>query len=287
MMITLLAGCDPYSQDDYQEFVVIEAYLTANNPLPEIKVSRTLPAGERYTFEDAALDNATVRVFRLDDEGEVAEELPYNFSTAGTYESTFPHVVQPLTEYRVEVTFTDREERVTATTLVPDQISVLNEVATEIIYQGEEQLTVLLSPTQDTGEQKVYIFNTIAIDPVEANLTPFYKSAVDDNDDITVNDFINNSSGLVNEGNFTINEDGSTTLFFPWIGVAFYGENDVITSSVDRNIRQLLRSQSVQLGGSTLPPGEIPNVVYNVEGGIGVFGSFSADTVRTNFLRPE
>ena len=51
-------------------------------------------------------------------------------------------------------------------------------------------------------------------------------------------------------------------------------------------IYDFLRSQSVQLGGSSISPGEIPNVIYNIEGGIGVFGSIAADTIQTNITRP-
>jgi len=48
-----------------------------------------------------------------------------------------------------------------------------------------------------------------------------------------------------------------------------------------------LRSQSVQTGGSTLSPGEIQNIDYNVEGGIGIFGSMASDTIAVNILEPQ
>ena len=113
-----------------------------------------------------------------------------------------------------------------------------------------------------------------------------FEHAVED-DDTDIDEFFNNSSGLINEGNFEINDDQTILLRFPWIGVAFFGENAVVINSVDSNLADLARSEELQLGGSTLPPGEIPNLIYNVEGGIGVFGSIASDTLITTFTRPN
>lgn len=46
-----------------------------------------------------------------------------------------------------------------------------------------------------------------------------------------------------------------------------------------------VRSESVQLGGSTLSPGEIQNVITHVEGGLGIFGSLASDTIQT-YIKP-
>jgi hypothetical protein len=35
------------------------------------------------------------------------------------------------------------------------------------------------------------------------------------------------------------------------------------------------------------PRGEIPNAIYHIEGGLGVFGSMAADTITTRFIRPS
>lgn len=288
-MITSLAAlsCDPYGQDDYRELVVVETYLEANNPFPEIRVSRTMPALQQYTFDEAALNDAIVTITRLDDAGNEVSVLFFERDGNGIYKPEEEQIVEPLTTYRLDVSFNSRDEQLTASTTVPDQISVAGDIPESLVYQGPQQLEVLLSETVRVGSQNHYIFTAIAIDPAEEKLTPFYKSAFENDDDAELSDFFNNSSGLVNEGNFTINEDGTTTLIFPWIGIAFYGENDIVASSVDKNIYDLLRSQSVQLGGSTLPPGEIPNIIYNIEGGIGVFGSFTSDTVRVNITGLE
>ena len=91
----------------------------------------------------------------------------------------------------------------------------------------------------------------------------------------------------MNESNFEISPDSSVILQYPWLAVAFFEENQIVANIIDDNIYDFVRSQSVQLGGSTLSPGEIPNILYNIEGGIGVFGSIAADTIQTYIKRPE
>lgn len=288
--IFYLISCDSYDQDDYREFVVVEGYVTAGERLPEILVSSTLPADSEYSFENSALSNATVLVSLLDENGEpeVGFEYAENIDRPGEY---YPLVqsyrVEPLRTYRLDVQFNDRPEEIRATTTVPDQVEVINDIPESVVYQSENQLEIVLDELQQTSDgQNVFVFNTISLDPAVENLTPFYLSVVEDDEDIDISEYVRNSSGLINEGNFDPLPDGTVLLRFPWIGVAFYGENLVVTLSVDKNLADVIRSQEVQLGGSTLSPGEIPNLLYSVEGGIGVFGSMTADTIRTSFSRP-
>ena len=176
------------------------------------------------------------------------------------------------------------DEQIRATTIVPDSFEIISDIPEQLVYQGTEQLEITITNTTPEFRQNVFVFSTIAQEPVEENLTPFYKASFDD-DNIDLDDVIINSSGLINEGSFDINPNSTITLRFPWLGVAFYGENVVVINSVDENLFDLVRSQEVQLGGSTLSPGEIPNVLYNTEGAIGVFGSMSTDTINTRFIR--
>jgi hypothetical protein len=68
--------------------------------------------------------------------------------------------------------------------------------------------------------------------------------------------------------------------------VAFYEDNLIVANTIDDNVYDFIRSQETQLGGSTLSPGEIQNVIYNIEGGIGVFGALASDTVQVYIKRP-
>jgi len=285
----LLFGCESYDQDDYREYIVVEGYAVAGQSLPDIRLSTTAPADAEYSFEDNFIRNAIVLVTLLDENGEAEEVFEYVESTEepGVYlPAIITYQVEALRTYKLDIVFTDRDEQISAITTVPDQVEVVNEIPESVVYQSENQLEIILAePVQITG-QNVFVFNTISLEPAIDNLTPFYFSVLEDEEDVDISEYVRNSSGLINEGNFDPLPDGTILLRFPWIGVAFYGENLVVTLSVDENLSDVIRSQDVQLGGSTLSPGEIPNLLYNIEGGIGVFGSLSADTIRTSFSRP-
>lgn len=285
-LFLVLSSCDIYNQEDYTEYIVVEAYAVANNPLPEIYVTTTSPVDIEYDRESQRVLNANVRITQLDADGNDADQFEYFYSSAkNSYITTSNHRVMPNATYRLDVDFNDRSEVIQAHTTIPDEFRILNNIPEEVIYQSTEQIEITVSAPKRTNFQSVFVFSTIADDPTVDNLTPFYKASFD-NDAIELSDVVINSSGLINEGNFEINADQTITLRLPWIGVAFYGDSKIVINSVDKNLSDLVRSQQVQLGGSTLSPGEIPNLIYNIEGGIGVFGSLSADTARTAFLRP-
>lgn len=286
VLLFMNVSCDIYNQEDYQEYIVVEAYAVANRPLPEIHISTTSPVEVAYNREFQILQNANVRITRLDDDGNDAEVFNYFFSlTNNSYITPSFHEIIPNSTYRLDIDFNNRPEVIRAFTIVPDEFRILNELPSEVIYQSDELLEVTVSAPKRTNFKNVFVFSTIAENPTVENLTPFYRASFD-NENIELTDVMINSSGLINEGNFEINADQTITLQFPWIGVAFYGESKIVINSVDKNLADLVRSQQVQLGGSTLSPGEIPNLIYNIEGGIGIFGSLSADTARTKFLRP-
>ena len=287
VVLLILSACNVYEQDGYQELVVLESYAIAGRPLPDVRLSTTIPATEEYIFTEVALSDATIIITQLDGSGQPVADFTYSQHTNGIYRVTDQStLVEPGTRYRINVQFENRQEILRAETVVPRQFDILSDVEDSYVYQSENQLEILLTATESNANQNVYVFNTLTQEPDINNLTPFYSDAVI-NGDSEIEEFFNNSSGLINEGNFEINDDQTILLRFPWIGVAFYGANAVVTNSVDTNLADLARSEELQLGGSTLPPGEIPNLIYNIEGGIGVFGSITTDTLFTRFVRPE
>lgn len=280
----LISGCDPYSPDSYREYVVLEAYLIAERTLPTVFLSTTLPIDQAYSFEEAAISGADITIHLLTGDDEIESSFTYSMISPGIYTPTQNHTVLPRRTYKLEAEL-DGQNNIRARTTIPDTFRVTSPVPESVVYQSAEQLEVTISPNQNPGRQNVYVFNTIAEDPSIDNMTPFYRDILDENGN-NLDDFKNNSSNLINEANFDVTDDGSIRLSFPWIAVAFYGGNQIVANSLDSNTFDFIRSHDVQLGGSTLSPGEIPNAIYHVDGGIGVFGSLAADTIVTNILMP-
>jgi len=287
LSILLVAGCESLNQDTYEEFFVIESYAVAGRPLPDITIKRTAEATDFYDDEAVRVNNASVQLLRLDENGATVDQYDYVLQgDNGVYTAVNQvDLIQAGDTYQFIADVPGAGEQIRATTIVPDTFEIISDIPDQLIYQGEEQLEITITNTTPEFRQNVFVFSTVAQEPTEENLTPFYKATFEDDDDVELNDFIINSSGLINEGSFDINPDNTITLRFPWLGVAFYGDNVVVIDSVDENLFDLVRSQEVQLGGSTLSPGEIPNVLFNTEGAIGIFGSMATDTVSTRFVR--
>ncbi len=286
-VIFVFAGCNSFEEDNFTEIPVVESYMIANRPLPFVKLSATVPANEEYIFEEAALENANVTILLLSENGTEEETFQFTMKQNGVYlPENSSHRVQPGRTYQLKITLEEDEDELNAVTTIPGDLKIINDVPEFAVYQSEEQPELVVTNPAGNNRQNVFVINTISFDPVFNNLTPFYRETVTEDDDLEAQDFVNNDSPLINEGNFDVNPDGTITIKYPWIGVAFFGENRVVVNSIDSNLNDLLRSQSVQLGGSTISPGEIQNVIFHVDGGIGIFGGIASDSVDIFFERP-
>lgn len=280
-----MSGCELYEQDEYQEYYVVESYLIANGNLQQVRLSTTNPIDETYQFEDNAISGATVKIQRLNPDSSVADEYAYELQQPGIYTPVNNIIVEAAQLYRLHVT-TENGDEISSTTYVPGNFETINELEPSYVYQGEQQVELTTTPSSYiTNRQTYFIFTINALDPTPNNLTPFYADQVDD-DETDIEEYYVNSSGIVNEGNFDQNSDGTITLRLPWLAVAFYGTNNIVVNAIDDNLYDFIRSHDTQSGGSTLSPGEIQNIRYNVEGGIGIFGSMASDTIGTFIARP-
>lgn len=290
-VLMLLGGCDTVSTDPESE-VVVEAYLIAEEPLPQVRLTKSVPATERFAPEDAAVRGADVVIQRLSSADEVEATYPYEETTPGVYRPVDTSLsVSPRTRYRLDVQTSDGTA-VQAETTVPDTITVLDVANTDVVYQGPEQPQFTIRPAQRTDRSNTYAFaitsqldfESLREEELAEELTPFYADAYDPEEE-QISEFKRGSSPLINEDSFTFNDDGTITLDVPWIGFAFYGSNRVTINAPDENYYDLIRTQDAQQGG--LAPGEIPNVIDRVEGGTGIFGSLSRAGATITIERPS
>ncbi|MFU8859559.1 MAG: DUF4249 family protein [Cyclonatronaceae bacterium] len=281
----LITACEVYRQDDYVEQYVIEAYMTAGEILPEVRVSRTIPLRQTYVFEEVAISGAGVTIHLISNDGLTETSFSYSESTRkGIYIPDDQSAgVLSGRKYMLEVTRLDRPgDRVTSSTVVPGQFEIVNLNVTETDYQSDLQFEFKLTRSFFPGRQNVFIASSTALEPDSYPLTPFWADRDGDPEE-----YIQVSSGLVNEGNYIVNDDDTIDLRYPWIGIAYYGPNRLNIYAVDDNIFDYYRSLQTQEGGGTLSPGQIENVLWNVEGGIGLFGARAGVTADVFVRRNE
>lgn len=275
-IVLLLASCDSVRPVDFEEQAVVEAYLIAGEGLPMIRLSRPVPMGAAYDYDEQALPGAMVHVHRLDEEGNIEATYPFAESArdGGFYRPLPAERVRPLTRYRLEVLLPGDEGTLEAETLVPGSFDLIAASHDTIRYQSESQLELTLSSAAYPGRQSIYIFTTQSFEPTFENLTPVYRALVEAGD-LDAADLRLGTSGLMNEANFDVISENQVLMRLPWLAVPFYGPSRVNINAIDDNLYDFLRSHSVQQGGSTLPPGEIPNVIDHIDGGKGIFGSYA------------
>lgn len=288
----LISGCYTLdTADEPKQEYVVEAYLGAAEPLGRIRLSRSAPVDATYDITALGVTDANIAVHLLREDGSVETTYPYApvRNLPGVY---FPQTVvnvQSLRRYRLEVTFADRSDRITAETLVPEAFQFVSLNRESLVYQSTEQFEVVLSQSRYPGRQNFYVFTTESLDPRIDTLTPFYLDFIEfdtDADQDELVPFIRRESPIINQENYDLNDDGTLTIRFPWLAVVFFGNNIITANALDDNLYDFIRSNDIQQGGSSLSPGELPNALDHVEGGAGVFGSFARASRQVFIARP-
>jgi hypothetical protein len=293
-----LAGCDATDPAASEPQYVVESYQVAGENMRQVRLSRTNAIDEVYDVTRLAVRDARIEVHLLAADGSIETTTPFRERTTdpGVYvpATAILPLIQPERTYRLEISFGDRPDRITAETTVPGLFYIERANADTVVYQGLQQFSLDVTKSAFPGRQSVFVFSTEALDPGLENLTPLYRDFIDPDPEATpeeiedeLDDFYITTSPPVNEGNYDVNANGTLTIRLPWFAVAFYGPQRVSPSAVDDNVFDFLRSQGIQQGGSTLSPGEIPNVLDHVDGGTGLFGSFARVSAEVFIKRSE
>lgn len=289
-VLGLLAACDSVDAGEFKEEYVVEAYLVANEPLGTVRLSRTAPLDVDFDATALAVSNAQVAVEALAPDGSVTARYVYAEvdTIPGLYRAVRGSIAEPLRTYRLDVTTPDGSA-IGGETTVPGAFEVLAVNADTLVYQGGTQLEIVVTRSQFPGRDQTYFtVVTTAAEVREDLLVPFAASLFEEADDLTLEDLETSGSPPFNEGNFDINPDNTLTIAYPWFGVAFYGLNHISLNAVDDNLYDFLRSGSIQQGGSTFSPGEIPDVITRLDGAVGIFGSYARVQVDLFVVpRPE
>ena len=285
-----IAACDTTGHGSQESDFVVEAILVSGELLPTIRLSRVTAIDQEYDFLGLGTEGARIELDLLDESGSVQSTYQYEESPQfkGIYypQSWFARV-QPLRAYRLRATLEESSAAIMATTVTPDTFNVVNATLSTAVYQALEQLELTVTRSSFPGrEQNFYVFVTEALDPKEEELTPLAAARLgDDVSEESLESMSLNGSPILSEDNYDLNPDGTLTVRYPWIGINFFGTNRIHINALDDNLYDFFRSQSVQQGGSTLAPGEIPNPIERITGAHGVFGAYASVSFDLEVLR--
>ena len=277
---------DLFGSVEKESELVIDGLLLVDQPLPELFVRRTLPPGQAYRREAAGVTDAEVRILQGDQVFEYAPDL----ATPGRYlPPPDPPQVEALTEYRLEVEV--EEKKVRASTTTPDRMRVRQavlldedtqeimrtlksfaEVGDEVYTAPENQLTHLEGLIELHLEKAGEAYQA-AIFALEENAQlldeDFPEWFDEDPDDLRANQSppFAASDGIVR---------------WPWFAVVFTGRSLIKVYALDHNWFEYARSSpdlQEQGGFGGLAGENFERPFFQVEGGIGLFGSASVDSV--------
>lgn len=291
--LTALMGCkaerDPSSLfgPDASGVLVVDALLIVDQPLPQVLVSETVKANEGYLSRwEAGVGDAEVVITQGN------QTFLYSSDLVPGYYDPPPNapLVLPSTTYHLHVQSQGRVA--TAQTITPDRLDIR-----EVAILDDETLEVIrpLKRYEDgnvTENRVIYQDGLLEMrfDPLPVSGYHIAIESLDPRSDFVID------SDLVDEGERADWERyGSSPAFegtdgivrFPWFAVAYAGPHVVRIFAVDKNWFDLVRSvpeffqdnddNAFQPGGLAGDNFERP--LFHVDGGIGIFGSASVDSV--------
>ncbi len=291
-----LAGCeaerDPSSLfgPDASGVLVVDALLIVGRPLPQVLVSETVRAnaGSGYSERWAGVGDAEVVITQGE---QTFVYRPGSGFSSGSYRPP-PNapLVLPNTTYNLRVQSQGREA--SAQTTTPGRFDIR-----EAALIDDETLEVIrpLNRYEDGNVQENRVVYQEGLLEMQFDPLPVsgYHIAIESLD--PESDFVVYSDLVDEDDRAEFERYGSSPAFeatdgivrFPWFAVAYAGPHVIRIYAVDKNWFDLIRSVPEFFqddGGNAFQPGGLAGdnferPLFNVDGGIGIFGSASVDSV--------
>ena len=273
---------------DSSGVLVVDALLIVDKPLPQVLISETVKANAGYSERWEGVGDAEVVISQGE---QTFVYRPGSGFFAGSYRPP-PNapLVLPNTTYHLRVRSQGREA--TAQTLTPDRLNVR-----EVVLLDDETFDVIrvLKKYEDST-----VFNTpenrlayqlglleMRFDPLLADGYQIAIESLDLSSDFLVDSDFFDEYDFDRYGSSPALEASDGNLRMPWFIVGFAGPHVIRVYAVDKNWFDLIRSvpefyqdedgNAFQPGGLAGDNFERP--LFNVDGGIGIFGSASVDSV--------
>ncbi len=294
-LLPLLMACDTRRDAGdlfgpaVENTLVIDATLLVDQPLPDLFVWRTLAPHGEYSRQRAAVTDARVAV------GAAGAAWSYRADpdSAGRYlpPPDAPQV-QPQREYQLEVTSTLGTAR--ARTLTPARLTlhsaVVLDAATLTVQRHLRVLPLTDHQAWLAAENQIRFREGV----VEIRVVPepgrFYQLALFNLEEDS--EFLIDEGFLGEDSADAFNRAGASPpvratdgrVRLPWFAIAFAGRHVARVYSIDRNWYDYARSTVPGGAFGELAGDGFERPLFNVDGGIGLFGSASVVDVPFNVL---
>lgn len=266
--------------------LVVDGILIVDQTLPELFVRRILPPGQTYSRDAAGVSDAQVLVFQGD---QIFEYAPDPVAPGRYLPPLEAPLVQTTTEYRLEVDVEGKKVRARTTT--PERMQVRRVV---LLDEDTQEIMRTLKSFAEVGDevyaapenQLTHLEGIIEIHLEKAGEA--YQAALftlDEDAQLLDEDFIeiydrDREDLRANQSPPFAASDG--IVRWPWFAVVYTGRSLIKVYAVDHNWFEYARAspdQQEQGGFGGLAGENFERPFFQVEGGIGLFGSASVDSV--------
>ena len=279
----LSSGCEDPVPTDYTEEIMLEGLLLVGEPLQDVRILKTLPITDTFSFERASLADAKITVTAD------GVNIPMEFvpdSRGGTYRAAdTSYRVLATTVYAVTVqangatlTASTRTPATFAWT-TPPKTWIRFPKADSLLTAIDDSLLVTWSPVQGT---ELYIIGLTCLDTLGYGM--YLDPPTTDTNLRTVRpkpDFFDRSGTLIANERTTLGATPFTTSQTVWGVFRWYGQHELRVYAPD----QAFLEWFYLVGG-----GRRSSYDYrlgNIKGGLGVWGSASLIKHRSFLLKND
>jgi hypothetical protein len=274
--------------------LVIDALLIVDRPLPAIYVRQTIAPGESYTASNVGVGGAAVTIRQ----GGTDYRYEANRGTLGRYgPPAGAPVVMPDTRYDLTVVWGD--QTATAVTTTPGRVQISHSVLLdESTLEVRRELKTFLDGEDavytDPDNQVNYLdglleawFSPVGVEAYQVGIFSLDLDSerlldVDWLDEEDYDELTRQESSPPFEA-----KDGKLRL--PWFAIYFAGRHLIKINALDKNWFDFVRSSPDEMDGGGfggLAGENFERPIFHVDGGIGLFGSASVDSIGF-YVLPE
>jgi hypothetical protein len=270
--------------------LVVDATLIVGQPLPRIQLTRTSTPDQVFNFRESAEANAQVEI-RIHPGGLQIRYIPLQ---PGVYAPTRGLIVNPETTYDLRIV-TEGGELLTASTTTPQRLAInewvllddtgnsvrrrlrtFAELGDSVYYAPENQLIYTDGLLEGRLERTDVAGFHVGLQSLDLDSDFVIDPAFFDEEDF---------EGLERNISSPVFEAGEGSVRLPWFAIFFQERYKIRVYAVDPNWYDLILTLPEFTGGLGGEAGDnFGRPKFNVNGGIGLFGSGSVDSIGIYIL---